>query len=103
MPQQAVSRFFSKGDAQHLIIGLRGDLDIHSISEIWRPCFNLVNQNQPKKLTLDLSELIKCDSSAISLINALKQYQTNNLRQCQVINANTNIEKLLSIFSEEQH
>ncbi len=61
-----------EGDA--LIAALRGEIDLHTSSELRASLLELLQSQQPKKLVLNLSQVPYMDSSAIAvLVEALQK------------------------------
>ncbi|MBU1076206.1 MAG: STAS domain-containing protein [Spirochaetes bacterium] len=70
-------RIYEKGGSS--VIELKGDMDITSIKTIKTPIFNVVNNQDIKRLILDIEHVNYIDSSGIGiLIVTYKKMMANN-------------------------
>lgn len=82
-------------DGDCLTITLPERLESKTINPFWQACMNAQKVTNPKKLTLDASHTQYCDGTGIALLTELKQKQTANNSDCDILNLDTKFQTLL--------
>ncbi len=82
-------------DGSELTIAVQGRFDFSSL-QLFRNAYEKVNP-KPKTFVIDLKESDYLDSSALGMLLALRDYGGGDEANIRIINANTDVKKILVI------
>ena len=84
-----------EGDA--VILSLRGEIDLHNSPEVRKQVLDLINQNKPVKLVMNLDQVPYMDSSAIAvLVESVQKMRKTGGRVC-LTNIQPRVKSVLDI------
>jgi len=84
-----------EGDA--VILSLRGEIDLHNSPEVRKQVLDLINQNKPVKLVMNLDQVPYMDSSAIAvLVESVQKMRKSGGRVC-LTNVQPRVKSVLDI------
>jgi phospholipid/cholesterol/gamma-HCH transport system permease protein len=81
-----------------LILHVRGRLATDTTPQAWRAAFALLEQEKPRTLTIEISQLDYCDGSGAALLLALERWQAEHQGGCEIVDANPDIGRLLDHY-----
>ena len=85
----------SEGDA--VIVGIKGEIDLHNSPQLRGRLLAFVNENKPRKLILNLGEVPYMDSSAIAVLVEALQKMRKSGGKIYLTNLQPRVKGLLEI------
>jgi phospholipid/cholesterol/gamma-HCH transport system permease protein len=107
-PSQASTRapsnaslVFERGPEEALRLRLSGRLDVQTTGRVWRDAVARVDQEAPRRLVVDATQIAYCDGAGLGLLLGLRAHQRQHGREFELEGLRSDLQRLLSLYDPE--
>ncbi|HBZ68375.1 MAG TPA: ABC transporter permease [Deltaproteobacteria bacterium] len=95
------SLVFEPGPQGALRLRLFGRLDVQTTGRIWRDAIARVDQDAPRRLVLDATQIAYCDGAGLGLLLGLRAHQRQHGREFELEGLRSDLEQLLHLYDPD--
>lgn len=88
-----------KQEDHQLVFTFSGDLTMSTIARVWKQCLKAQKKNSDTSLTLDMSQVTRCDEAGINLLITLQRQNKKTLAPSKLIGLSSEAEQLYQFIS----
>ncbi len=103
MAKKDVSLSVDDTNPANVKINFSGQLNFHSVPNIWQSCMELQKKYAPEILNVDMQNVDYCDGAGIGLLLELKKQQIQHGKQFHIQGLNPRLQKLMALIIEQPH
>jgi phospholipid/cholesterol/gamma-HCH transport system permease protein len=92
---------FEPGPEEALRLRLSGRLDVHTTGRIWRAAVARVDEDAPRRLVVDATQIAYCDGAGLGLLLGLRAHQRHHGREFELEGLRSDLQRLLSLYDPE--
>jgi phospholipid/cholesterol/gamma-HCH transport system permease protein len=95
------SLVFEQGPKEALRLRLSGRLDVQTTGQLWRAALARVDQDLPRRLVVDATQIAYCDGAGLGLLLGLRAHQREHGHEFALEGLRSDLQRLLSLYDPE--
>jgi phospholipid/cholesterol/gamma-HCH transport system permease protein len=92
---------FESGPQGALRLRLAGRLDVQTTGHVWRESISRIEQDPPRQLVVDATQIAYCDGAGLGLLLGLRAHQRRRGSQFELQGLRADLERLLTLYDPE--